>query len=232
MSTPLVALILGAGPRIGTTVATHFLNNGYAVALASRSGTNTKTTEGFLSLQADFTDPSTLPALFNSVKETFNAAPSTVIYNAASLTRPPDADSALSIPVENFTSDLNVNTVSPYAAAQLAIQGWETLPAETKKTFIYTGNGLNQIIHPVPAMLTLGTGKSAAAYWLGLADRSYAGRGYRFFYADERAPDGNVKGPNVDAPAHAEFYAQLAAHEGNLPWNATFVSGKGYVKFG
>jgi hypothetical protein len=53
----------------------------------------------------------------------------------------------------------------------------------------------------------------------------------RFFYADERAVDGNSKGSNLDGPAHGEFFAQLAAHEGNVPWLATFVAGKGYVKF-
>lgn len=53
----------------------------------------------------------------------------------------------------------------------------------------------------------------------------------RFFYADERADEaGNGKGSNLDGPAHGEFYVQLAAHEGGVPWHATFVKGKGYVK--
>lgn len=34
----------------------------------------------------------------------------------------------------------------------------------------------------------------------------------------------------LDGDAHAEFYAQLVKHE-DIPWNATFVKGKGYVKF-
>jgi hypothetical protein len=53
----------------------------------------------------------------------------------------------------------------------------------------------------------------------------------RFFYADERTEDGKIKGMAIDGPAHAEFYAQLAKHEGSVPWHATFVKDKGYVQF-
>ncbi|KAL2869511.1 uncharacterized protein BJX67DRAFT_347500 [Aspergillus lucknowensis] len=232
MTTP-VALILGAGPRVGGSVAAKLASKGYSVAIASRSGTGNRTSEGYLSLQADFAKPETVPALFDAVKTAFQAAPSVVVYNAASLTPPPDAASILSIPVERVTSDLNINTVSPYVAAQQAVQAWEGagLPASTKKTFIYTGNILNVEVRPVGLMLNLGVGKSASAYWLGAADASYAARGYRFFYADERAADGKSIGQALDGPAHAEFFAQLVEHEEGIPWHATFVKGKGYVKF-
>lgn len=35
----------------------------------------------------------------------------------------------------------------------------------------------------------------------------------------------------LDGAAHADFYLQLARHEGSVPWQATFVKGKGYVQF-
>ncbi len=35
----------------------------------------------------------------------------------------------------------------------------------------------------------------------------------------------------LDGAAHGEFYAQLAKHEENVPWHATFVKDKGYVQF-
>jgi hypothetical protein len=38
-------------------------------------------------------------------------------------------------------------------------------------------------------------------------------------------------GATPDGPAHGEFYTQLAKHEGSVPWDATFVKGKGHVKF-
>ena len=52
-----------------------------------------------------------------------------------------------------------------------------------------------------------------------------------FFYADERNADGSIKGMQLDGDAHAEFYAQLASGEGEVPWHATFVKGQGYVRF-
>ncbi|KAK9319615.1 hypothetical protein V1517DRAFT_331966 [Lipomyces orientalis] len=232
MSANLVVLILGAGPRIGASVAEKFASNGYKVALASRKGSGTKTADGFLSLQADFSKPESIPALFDAVMAEFHAAPSAVIYNAGALTKPPDKESVLSISAESVLSDLNVNTISPYVAAQQSIRGWETLPKETKKTFIYTGNILNVSIVPLPLFLDAGMGKSASAFWIGLADAMYAAQGFRFFYADERHGDGRNKGMELDGAAHGEFYAQLANHEReNVPWHATFVKDKGYVLF-
>jgi len=231
MATNPVVLILGAGPRVGASVAEKFASNGYQVVVASRSGTDTKTANGFLSLKADFTKPDSIPALFDAVKTEFHTSPSVVIYNAAALTNPPDKDSVLSVSADSVALDLNVNTVSPYVAAQQAVNGWETLPNETKKTFIYTGNILNLSIVPMPMMLDLGMGKSASAFWIGLADATYSARGFRFFYADERHGDGQNKGMLLDGAAHGEFYAQLANHEENVPWQATFVKDKGYVQF-
>jgi NAD(P)-dependent dehydrogenase (short-subunit alcohol dehydrogenase family) len=179
MATPRVLLILGAGPRIGSAVASKFASLGYSIALASRKGTNTTTPESYLSLRADFTSTACMPALFAAVKSTFHTAPSVIVYNAGSLHTPPDARSVLSIPVEDVVTDLIVNTVSVYAAAQEAIRGWETLGADAKKSFIYTGNILNVAIMPVPMLLDVGMGKAASAYWLGVADGAYKDRGAR-----------------------------------------------------
>jgi NAD(P)-dependent dehydrogenase (short-subunit alcohol dehydrogenase family) len=179
MASNSVVLILGAGPRVGASVTEKFASKGYKVALASRKGTDSKTDQGYLSLKADFTKPDSIPALFDAVKAEFGTSPNVVIYNAATLTPPPDANSVLSIASESVARDLNVNTISPYVAAQQAISGWETLPAETKKSFIYTGNILNVAVLPVPLMLNLGIGKSASAYWIGVADATYAAKGYR-----------------------------------------------------
>jgi len=179
MAANSVVLILGSGPRIGASVAETFASNGYKVAVASRKGTGAKTAEGFVSLKADFTKPDSIPALFDAIKTEFHTAPSVVIYNAAALSMPSDKDIVLSVPAETVASDLNINTISPYVAAQQAISGWETLPKDTKKTFIYTGNILNVSIVPMPMMLTLGMGKSASAFWIGLADMTLAARGFR-----------------------------------------------------
>jgi NAD(P)-dependent dehydrogenase (short-subunit alcohol dehydrogenase family) len=177
MSARPVALILGAGPRIGTSVAAKFVANGYNVAVVSRKGG--KADEGVLSLKADFTKPESIAEVFEKVETEFQAAPSVVIYNAAALTPPPSQDSMFSIPADKFGLDLNVNTVSPYVAAQKAVIGWETLPKDTKKTFIYTGNAQNVSMLPIPMMLNLGVGKSASSYWIDMADTLYSAKGYR-----------------------------------------------------
>ena len=53
----------------------------------------------------------------------------------------------------------------------------------------------------------------------------------RFFFADERQENGGSKAVGLDGPAHGDFFAQLATHEGDVPWQATFVKDKGYVQF-
>lgn len=178
MASAPAVLILGAGPRVGSSVAERFASDGYKVAVTSRSGKGTDKVTGILSLQADFTKPDSIPALFDAVKNEFGSFPSVVIYNAAALT-PPTKEVALSIPADSFAKDFNVNTVSPYVAAQQAVSGWETLPQESKKVFIYTGNFQNESIDPRPVMMNLGMGKSATAYWIGLADQTYSARGFR-----------------------------------------------------
>lgn len=183
MATNPVVLILGAGPRIGAAVAEKFASIGFSVAMTSRSGTGTKNDKGYLSLKADFTKPESIPALFDAVQNEFGTAPNVVIHNAAALANPPEKDSVLSLSAENLMLDMNVNTISPYIAAQEAVKGWESLAKDVKKTFIYTGNIQNVAVVPVPIFLTLGMGKSASAYFVGTADTLYSDKGYRYVTA-------------------------------------------------
>ena len=179
MASQPVALILGAGPRIGASVAEKFASNGYSIATASRSGSGVKNDKGYLSLKADFTMPESIPNLFNAIQAEFKTSPSVVIYNAAALTPPPDKESPLSVAAESVASDLNINTISPYIAAQQAVTAWQTMPTDIKKTFIYTGNHLNINIPTMPVFMDLAMGKSASASWIGLADSMYAGKRFR-----------------------------------------------------
>jgi NAD(P)-dependent dehydrogenase (short-subunit alcohol dehydrogenase family) len=185
MSSKPVALILGAGPNVGLAISSSLSTLNYRIATASRSGTNSIHPDtGILTLQADFTTPTNIPHLFSLVLKEFGTQPSVVVWNAAALTPPPAEDSVLSVSVEQFGKDLNVNTVSAYAAAQEAVKGWDSMAGQQhaavgKKTFIYTGNMLNQTVAPVPLFLTLGVGKSASAHWVGLADALYRDKGYR-----------------------------------------------------
>lgn len=178
MSSKPVALILGSGPRVGAAVAKKFANAGYFVAIASRKATGAQTAEGYLSVKADMSNPSSIPAVFDLVKAEFQSAPSVVVYNAAAFT-PPASDDLFSIPMDSLAANLNTNTISVYAAAQEAVRGWETLPKSSKKVFIYTGNKQNTGVGPLLLTVTLGIGKSASSYLIGAADTQYSKHGYR-----------------------------------------------------
>ncbi|KAK9371654.1 uncharacterized protein V1513DRAFT_406918 [Lipomyces chichibuensis] len=220
-----IAFILGAGPNVGQHVAKKFAANGYRVAVLTRSGVTTS--DDYLGVKADFTDPLIVASAFKQVRDTWGD-PSIVVYNASALHVAP-ADDAFSVPLTAFQEDLNVNVSSLYAAMQETIKGWKNLESSSK-TFIFTGNLLN-VAGARPALLTLGVGKAAAAHLIDGAVKSYSSQGYKFYYTDERNPDGSPVGTSPDAKAHSEVYFQLAEDPRQRPWDYTFVKLKGFTKF-
>jgi hypothetical protein len=52
----------------------------------------------------------------------------------------------------------------------------------------------------------------------------------RFYYVDERKPNGAPK-YRVDGDAHADLYWALSQGKEQEPWMQTFVKGEGYKKF-
>jgi len=140
-----------------------------------------------------------------------------------------DPKNPLALPLDDLSRSLAINTLSVYAAVQQAVLGFEELPASSSRTFIYTGNILN--MSPSPALLDLGVGKSATAHIINVSAEGYKEKGFKFYYADERTPDGGPASRGIDGPAHAEFYAELAKQTSQGPWLQTFVKGVGYQKF-
>ncbi|KAJ8063109.1 hypothetical protein OCU04_008352 [Sclerotinia nivalis] len=142
----------------------------------------------------------------------------------------PDPANPVSTSLEDFQKDLAINTVSAYAAAQAAVKGFKKLPRTIKKSFIYTGNNGNTFI--IPEFLLLGIGKSSAWYLIQtmVATPEFAAEGYRFYFADERTPEGKAM-HYTSGPGHADFFLQLAEQDGQGEPLATFVRGKGYVGF-
>ena len=78
-----VLLILGSGPRIGTSVASAFAAKGYKVALASRSIDENASTPNQLNIKADFSDFHSISSIFSKVKEQLGL-PSIIVYNGKS----------------------------------------------------------------------------------------------------------------------------------------------------
>lgn len=98
----------------------------------------------------------------------------TIIAAFLKATAPNDT---LSAPLADINTAIAVNLTSAFAAAQEAIAGFEKLPADVPRSFIYTGNCLN--IKPMPPLLSLGMPKAAAAHMIHSAAISYTEKGYQ-----------------------------------------------------
>ena len=61
---------------------------------------------------------------------------------------------------------------------QEALKGFAELPAATPKTFIFTGNALNQL--PIPIVFPFAASKTAAAMLVQYAANAYGEKGYRY----------------------------------------------------
>lgn len=53
----------------------------------------------------------------------------------------------------------------------------------------------------------------------------------RFYYADERKPDGSPVGSAINGEAHGNFFAELAETDVQGDWHQTFVKDAGYKQF-
>ncbi|KZT25031.1 putative short chain type dehydrogenase [Neolentinus lepideus HHB14362 ss-1] len=227
MSSP-VLLVLGAGPNVGLAVARKFAKQGYKVALAARNPNDEVSKAADLVLKADFSDPSAVVSTFDKVKEKLGI-PTVVVYNAYSVHLTPE--DPFSISVTDFNTDMVVNTTSAFAAAQEATRGFDQLPADASKTFIFTGNNLNIPGRRLLVATSSGTGKSATAHFIANAASANLSKGYKYYYADERTPEGETVKFDNSGDAHGEFYYDLAQDPKQGAWLATFVKGKGYVDF-
>ncbi|KAK1246165.1 hypothetical protein MKX07_005234 [Trichoderma sp. CBMAI-0711] len=220
--TAKIAIVFGYGPRVGAAVASAFAARGYKVAVVSRSG-NADATNDYLSIKADLSNARNVEGVFSRVTNELGL-PSVVVYNALIL-----SPLGFEQPLSSVITDAHVNTFSAYVAAQLAVKGFAELPSDAPKTFIYTGNKLN--IMTLEPLLSFGMGKSATAHMIHYLAEVYKDTGYKFYYADEREPNGEPAYDKLDAEAHGDYYVKLAEESFQGPWHATFVKGKGYVKF-
>lgn len=81
-----IALVLGAGANIGQAVGRKFAANGYKVALASRTSSDTTSQDakdGLFRFRVDLTDPTNVKTLFEQVQASLGI-PNVVIYNGSS----------------------------------------------------------------------------------------------------------------------------------------------------
>ncbi|KAF6813028.1 short-chain dehydrogenase [Colletotrichum sojae] len=205
--TSLVALILGAGPKVGLPAAKAFASKGYKVAIAARSLNEVDSTNNQLNIKSDFANPDDVVKAFAKVKKELGI-PSVVIYNAGAATFAPPGD-PFAISLDAFQRDMTVNNTSVFVAAQQAVLGFAELPADAPRAFFFTGNILN--VTPLPQFLESGAGK--------------------FYYVDQRKPDGSAAF-KIDGDAHSQLFLELVEAKTQGPWLQTFVKGTGYQDFG
>ncbi|KAK2025049.1 NAD(P)-binding protein [Colletotrichum zoysiae] len=222
-----VALILGAGPKVGLPAASAFRKRGYRVAIAARSLDEADSTNEQLNIRSDFANPDDVVNAFTKVKKELGI-PSVIVYNAGAATFSTAGD-PFGIPLEAFKRDMTINNTSVFVAAQQAVLGFAELPADTRKTFFFTGNILN--VFPLPQFLESGAGKSASAHMMMAAASEYKEKGFRFYYVDERKPDGSAAF-KIDGEAHLKLFLELAEAKTQGLWLQTFVKGVGYKNFG
>ncbi|KAK1955830.1 NAD(P)-binding protein [Colletotrichum sublineola] len=224
---PLVAPILGAGPKVGLPATSAFRSKGYKVAIAARSLDEADSTREQLNIKSDFANPDDVVNAFTRVKKELGI-PNVVVYNAGAATfaRPGDP---FGIPLDAFKRDMTINNTSVFVAAQQAVLGFAELPADAPKTFFFTGNILN--VAPLPQFLESGAGKSASAHMMMAAASEYREKGFRFYYVDERKADGSAAF-KIDGEAPAKLFLELAEARTQEPWLQTFVKGEGYKNFG
>jgi NAD(P)-dependent dehydrogenase (short-subunit alcohol dehydrogenase family) len=194
MSTP-VLLILGAGPRIGSSVTSSFAAKGYKIALAARSLDDGLGSDGCLRLRVDLSHPEEIEGVFEKVKEQLGI-PTVVLYNgrSSSISRFPrlpvmtilvasyrvlrDVEDPLSsISIDEVNGEFAINVISPLFAVKQAVNGFRQLPNSASKTFIYTGNILNLVVKS--DVLTYGMTKVAAANMIQTTAVAYAKEAFK-----------------------------------------------------
>ncbi len=80
MAASRVLLILGGGANVGSSVARAFADNGYKVAVTSRSPRPQGEAGVDLHVQGDLSDPASVPSIFQKVVQALGP-PSVVVYN-------------------------------------------------------------------------------------------------------------------------------------------------------
>lgn len=91
----------------------------------------------------------------------------------------PGKEGPLSISPSQLENDLKVNIMSLYAAGSEAVKGFETLPQDMSKTFIFIGKKQNHGFID-PPLVSPGMGKAAAAYLIGSSAAEHSTKGFKY----------------------------------------------------
>ncbi|MEV1176053.1 SDR family NAD(P)-dependent oxidoreductase [Nonomuraea sp. NPDC049784] len=188
------AVIIGAGPGIGRSVAHRFAREGLPVALISRSGT-TLDLNGALAYEADVADEERLRAALDAASAELGT-PDVVVYNAAIIR--PDAPGEASARVQLDAWAVNV-VGALVAAAHVA-------PAMARRgsgSFLVTGG----MLEPKAGYVSLSLGKAGVRTLVELLDQEYGHSGVHVASVTVAGPV--APGTDFDPDDIAEHYWRL-----------------------
>ncbi|MER5324566.1 SDR family NAD(P)-dependent oxidoreductase [Streptosporangium roseum] len=167
------AVIIGAGPGIGRSVALRFAREGLPVALVARTGETVEAVAGAVAplgvrvaaLTADSTDETALRAALDTAADELGP-PDVVVYNAAIIQ--PDSPGELSVRAHLDAWAVNVVgalTAAAHVAPAMAERG--------SGSFIVTGG----MPEPEPRYVSLSLGKAGVRALVALLDKEYGPSG-------------------------------------------------------
>jgi short-subunit dehydrogenase len=206
---------IGTGPGMGFSTAARFAREGFDLVLTSR---NISKIEPFVeqirnctgrsveTISLDATDTASVQDLAGKFGDRIGV----LHYNAAVM----EKSDPLSVPIEVFNRNLQVDIVGAYSAIQSFAPRMEN---RGKRTILLTGGGL--ALAPHPNYLTLSIGKAGIRSLTKALFRPLGSRGIHIAtltVAKIVAPGSN------DAEAAAEAFWQLhSEQEGQWTWEAT-----------
>lgn len=197
------AVIIGAGPGIGRSVARRFAAEGMAVALIARTPASldaaaeavTPLGTPVVRLRADSADETELRGALDRAVEAFGP-PEAVVYNAAVVR--PDAPGELTVRGHQHAWAVNVVgalTAAAHTAPLMARHGGGT--------FIVTGG----MPEPKSAYVSLSLGKAGVRTLVDLLDQEYGPSGVHFASVTVAGPV--APGTDFDPDDIAEHYWRL-----------------------
>ena len=197
------AIVIGAGPGLGRSVARRFASHGLSVAALAR---RPETVEPLareleamgvpsLALAADVTDEDSLRAALDRATERFGV-PDVAVYNAARI----QADAPAALPARGHLDAWAVNVVGALTTAG------HVLPAMIERgvgSFLVTGG----MPEPVAAYTSLSLGKAGVRALVQLLDEEYGPAGIHV--ATVTVFGGIAPGTRFDPDDIAEHYWRL-----------------------
>ncbi|MGN7949350.1 SDR family NAD(P)-dependent oxidoreductase [Microbacterium sp. 22215] len=207
------AIIVGAGPGMGSALATAFAARGHSVALIARDPQKLEGLVGALkaaghtarAYPADAADTAALRAVIEAAARDLGA-PEVLVYNAAAVRQ----DRASELSADQFADTLAVNVVGAKAATDAVLP---LLPGG-KGVLLYTGGGF--ALDPQVDFASLSVGKAALRAYVHALAQEVAPRG---IHAATVTITGTVDGDDehYSAAAIADAFVHLAG-QSNDDW--------------